>query len=1147
MVTIKRIDFSHNHLTLSAVRQLFSLFKFWCVSDIAIIDSGILCSNRELYTVIEDSFTLYKQDNFTLYEPHIKVTLQFETFFFAHGIQIKIPMDAFKNVYLLNCEWVLADVTPFLVKLRNFHLINSSFSCDCLKTIYNVLLLTASKNINDEGTSLFVYNNAVSDQDVNEIGSLMSSKIIYGVMLIISKGQVQGMINIVTLSNVLLKLEILNLIANIRIMCCNTMNLCSTDNISDLVIYTFTGLLHKIACKDCICNLRIALKEKDTLIGHNVNFNTLKSISSTYGPTRAVYLSDCDIQSGEYEILCCYATKIYIYSSHLDKACILKMLSVTPSSKEVFIHSLCNINTTATIPSNLQRRSIVLVTKNILIGCKPTTEQITLALQMEPSINILKLYDCQEFFDQIVTILDATSKSWAELDISNCSIGEVDCEILCRHLETGKHLSTVETLKISLSSLTLSALPKLIHIILMWKVKDVYFYGIHQVFYKNFIKTICSANTSSGDASLSVSYNNEKICLLFNCSWTSITSILTVENMNSIAYKLLSTQNDHSYQIYVINRTLYENTQPQKVCVSCSTQPQEININDYDLQVTGTITISSTLPKLTRLCINKNHITDIIADDIASAISCSSYIQELDISDNDIQVTDAKIIFKALQNISTLTRLYISKMNITDEVAFDVAAAISCNSQLRELNISDNELQDTGAIVISKALQCLSTLKKIYINKNNITGEAADDIGATISFNSQLQEFDISDNNLQATGAIIVSKALQCLSTLTKFYISKNNITDKSADYTATAISCNSQLQELDISDNDLQTTGAIVISKALHGISTLTKLCMNKNNISDEAADFLAIAIISNARLQEFDISDNDLQATGAIKILQALQDTSTLTKLYIGKNNITDEAAIHVAHVIACNTQLQELDISDSDLQASGATMISEALQGISTLTKLYISKNNIANDECVANHIAAAITCNTQLQELDISKNYLKTQSTVKILEALQSISTLTKLYINDNNITENAANYIAVVISQNVHLQEIDISNNSLQTSGIIVILKALRSISTLTKLSISRNNISNKAANHIAAVIPCNTNLQELDISDNNLQTSGALQILKALQQISTLTKLYISKNYITKRIVDDIAVVISCNTQLQELDISENELPASVY
>ena len=80
-------------------------------------------------------------------------------------------------------------------------------------------------------------------------------------------------------------------------------------------------------------------------------------------------------------------------------------------------------------------------------------------------------------------------------------------------------------------------------------------------------------------------------------------------------------------------------------------------------------------------------------------------MQELDISDNDLQTTGAITISKALQKISTLTKLYISKNKITDKAADDIAAVISCNTQFQKLNISDNDLQTTSIVTISKALQ----------------------------------------------------------------------------------------------------------------------------------------------------------------------------------------------------------------------------------------------------------------------------------------------------------------------------------------------------------------------------------------------------------------------------------------------------------
>ena len=44
--------------------------------------------------------------------------------------------------------------------------------------------------------------------------------------------------------------------------------------------------------------------------------------------------------------------------------------------------------------------------------------------------------------------------------------------------------------------------------------------------------------------------------------------------------------------------------------------------------------------------------------------------------------------------------------------------------------------------------------------------------------------------------------------------------------------------------------------------------------------------------------------------------------------------------------------------------------------------------------------------------------------------------------------------------------------------------------------------------------------------------TGVKEIVKILKDISTLRKLYLSNNIITDEVADDIAVAISCNTQI---------------
>ena len=148
-------------------------------------------------------------------------------------------------------------------------------------------------------------------------------------------------------------------------------------------------------------------------------------------------------------------------------------------------------------------------------------------------------------------------------------------------------------------------------------------------------------------------------------------------------------------------------------------------------------------------------------------------------------------------------------------------------------------------------------------------------------------------------------------------------------------------------------------------------------------------------------------------------------------------------------------------------------------------------------------------------------------------------LVKLHIFGSNITDETADNIASVISRNINLQKLKLCSSILQPSGI---LKILLNILSLKKLYINDNNITCEAADDIAAVIACNFNLQEFDISENNLQTAGIIKVMKALKGINTLRKLYISNNNITDDVTDNIAAVISFNLDMEVLDISGNSL-----
>lgn len=77
----------------------------------------------------------------------------------------------------------------------------------------------------------------------------------------------------------------------------------------------------------------------------------------------------------------------------------------------------------------------------------------------------------------------------------------------------------------------------------------------------------------------------------------------------------------------------------------------------------------------------------------------------------------------------------------------------------------------------------------------------------------------------------------------------------------------------------------------------------------------------------------------------------------------------------------------------------------------------------------------------------------------------------------NISEEAAGHIAIVLSHNIKLQELYLGENNLQASSTKKITVGFQDVLNLKTIDISNNNISKEAAGFIAIVLSHNTMLQ----------------------------------------------------------------------
>ena len=1245
IVVIKKVDFSRNQFNFSVLMQLFDLFKSWHASQLIVKDSKFLqnCAISDVYKSIEDAFF----SSICLNE----FCLELGSFLFGYELRMLENTMSVKNMYLLNCklsptisETSIRTLESLVVKnLSEIHLINTSLPTHLFKRWCSNL--TSSK------ANLFFYNPELPDDDADEIcSSILFSKITNGLMLIVSNSKIQGIINTSSICKVLTRLEIFNLSVNINRKDSNQMqiyswkgNLYYDNNSNDSVNDTFVTLLQKVIGNKWSWQLRIILIEQDVLIAHKVNYECISEKIKMPQSLKTIYFSNCSIESKEYQILfkdIKTLTKFCIFNGQIDQDFLEIPLFFC---KEIFIHTLCDIRIEK-ISNFRENCSVTLVTKNKIFACNPNTEQVTLALQLEPSVELLKVLHCEnsDCFNQIIMVL-ATRNTWIKLDFMNCKFREVEFQVLQSYLRVNKKVdATIKVLKVSSEQFSSLLIPTLIEALIICRAQQLIFCKVDYTVYTHFISTLI---TISEKVCLSVTYNGKVNTFLCNCNWIQITKLLenhsvtTMYIINSCWPENINlTELNHISTLHIINCVLHGNaiidileTIPKKswkeificntsnhindkgvydfitsknllhqginlviamknfVCGCNTTEDQlsllqsidisslkhdivtlvndtkykqvkdtkqmrenilfifqneqlamhfikEIYKTDFVTQVFAVIQGTSSLKWFG---VNKEFMTYVAAKKIQTILSNTKGLERLYLN-TKFQFADLLTIMKTLsKNLDNLKVFEIANNSITDEAADYIANLISCNIQLQEFGVSKNRFQTAGIMIIVKALQNISTLKKLYINDNNILDEAADDIAAVLSCNTELQELDISNNCFRSAGIMMIVKALQNISTLKKLYINDNNILDEAADDIAAVLSCNTELQELDISNNCFRSEGIMTITKPLQNMVALTKLCIGDYNLSDFATDSIAVVVYHNTNLQELDIG---LSQFGVICITRALCKNRNLRVLKMKSNGRNIKVALDsIAAAISCNAKLQVLDIS-----GKLDTNILKALQRISSLTKLCITNHHFTDfNDCntdTTNDLANAISCNTQLQELDISGNYLGTAGAIQLSKALHYIFTLKKLYIDNNNITDMAADDIATALSRNIQLQELSIKKNEFQTKGIITIAKALQNMSTIKKLYISNNNITDEAADGIAAALSCNDKLEVFDISENCFKAPGFTKIAKALQQISTLRQLYINDNNITDEASHDIIAICSHNTFLQALNFNNNAI-----
>jgi len=225
-------------------------------------------------------------------------------------------------------------------------------------------------------------------------------------------------------------------------------------------------------------------------------------------------------------------------------------------------------------------------------------------------------------------------------------------------------------------------------------------------------------------------------------------------------------------------------------------------------------------------------------------------------------------------------------------------------------------------------------------------------------------------------------------------------------------------------------------------------KVQLNHFRMGDKYAQVLSEGLKSVKGFQKLELANNRISAIGADHLLSKLSFHTEI--LNLSGNSIGKIGIDHLCNNVSLkNTRLIEINLEGNKLGDVAVGMLCDAIAYNSTVRRLNIGKNFLSDNS--TEKISKMLELNTTLEELYLQWNQIKSAGGITIVNGLKSASKLKVLDLSWNSLGQNGSQFakaFATYIGANTTLVHLDLSNNYITMEDAKVIAEELKHNHTL---------------------------------------------------------------------------------------------------
>ena len=149
---------------------------------------------------------------------------------------------------------------------------------------------------------------------------------------------------------------------------------------------------------------------------------------------------------------------------------------------------------------------------------------------------------------------------------------------------------------------------------------------------------------------------------------------------------------------------------------------------------------------------NTNHLWEFLK---------SSWLNHIDISNNNLGYEGTKIFAKALEQNTSVKSINLSQNNIAEAGAIFIATLLQGNKHIVSIKLASNNIGDVGAIFIANALGHNTSIAAIDFASNNIGNKGVECLAETLTVNNSIALIELRFNNINVQGLNFLVQSLK--------------------------------------------------------------------------------------------------------------------------------------------------------------------------------------------------------------------------------------------------------------------------------------------------------------------------------------------------------------------------------------------------